>query len=342
MALKIVDLFAGAGGLSFGFQMAGCKLIGAIDFDKDCNLTYLKNHPNSKFLTKKMEGIDADDIQKLIGKNSIDIVIGGPPCQGFSISGKRISSDPRNQLYRHFFRIVDMINPKAVIIENVPGLKGLYGGKIFNDMLNECEKRSFNVSYKVLSAEDYGVPQTRKRLFIVGLKNRVYTFPNPRSKKVTLWEAISDLPMLEDQIESNVYSKSPQNSYQKTMRKKSNTIQNHIATQHNEKTKQIISLVPEGKNYKSLPKSLQNTRKVHIAWTRLDGSKPSYTIDTGHRHHFHPKTNRVPTVRESARIQSFPDSFIFLGSKTSQYKQVGNAVPPLVGYHLCKNLLKLM
>ena len=136
MVLKIVDLFAGAGGLSFGFQMAGSQLIGAIDYDKDCSLTYLKNHPNSKFLTKKIESVDTDDIQKLIGKNKIDIVIGGPPCQGFSISGKRISSDPRNQLYQHFFRIVDMINPKAVIIENVPGLKGLYGGEIFNDLLS--------------------------------------------------------------------------------------------------------------------------------------------------------------------------------------------------------------
>ena len=126
--------------------------------------------------------------------------------------------------------------------------------------------------------------------------------------------------------------------YQKLMRCNSSKIYNHQITEHSDKTKEIIALVPDGGNYKNLPHELQQTRKVHIAWTRLNSQKPSFTIDTGHRHHFHYKWNRIPTVRESARIQSFPDDFIFLGTKTSQYKQVGNAVPPLMAEAIAKKL----
>ena len=342
MVLNIVDLFAGAGGLSYGFQMAGCEIICGIDFDKDCKETFLKNHPNSKYLVKKMEDVTKKDIQKLMGKNKIDIVIGGPPCQGFSISGKRIISDPRNQLYNQFLRIVDILNPRAVMIENVPGFKGLYGGKIFEDLMNQLDKRKFKINFKVISADDYGVPQSRKRIFIIGTKKNEYVFPESNEHKVSLWEAIGDLPLLEKDFESLEYLTPPKNAYQKLMRKNSKNIKNHVGTNHSDKTKRIIGMVPEGKNYKSLPKSLQNTRKVHIAWTRLDGSKPSLTIDTGHRHHFHPKANRIPTVRESARIQSFPDDFVFLGTKTSQYRQVGNAVPPLLAHKLSKNLVEVL
>jgi DNA (cytosine-5)-methyltransferase 1 len=340
MVLKVVDLFAGAGGLSYGFQNAGYDIIYGIDSDEDCKETFLKNHPNSKYLVKKMEDVTKNDIQKITGKNRIDVVIGGPPCQGFSISGKRIISDPRNQLYNQFLRIVDILNPKAIMMENVPGFKGLYDGAIFDDLIMKMHKRKFKTQFKVISADNYGVPQSRKRIFIVGTKKNEYIFPEKNESKVSLWEAISDLSLLENDFESLKYETHPENTYQKLMRKNSKNVKNHVSTNHSEKTKRIIGMVPEGKNYRSLPKSLQNTRKVHIAWTRLDGSKPSLTIDTGHRHHFHPKANRIPTVRESARIQSFPDDFIFLGTKTSQYRQVGNAVPPLLAYKLSKNLVK--
>tara|TARA_Y100000590_G_scaffold4708_1_gene6376 strand:+ start:2115 stop:3158 length:1044 start_codon:yes stop_codon:yes gene_type:complete len=342
MTLNVVDLFAGAGGLSYGFQMSKCKILCGIDNDKDCQETFLKNHPNSKYLVKNIEKVSEQEIKQLIGKNSVDIIVGGPPCQGFSISGKRIISDPRNQLYNHFLRIVDILNPKAVVIENVPGLQMLYDGKIFKDLVKKLEKQKFNVNFKVLSADEYGVPQSRKRIFIVGTRKDEYFFPEPDTKKISLWDAISDLPLLNDSLESSTYRISPQNEFQKFMRKKSKIIQNHIGTKHSDKTKKIIQMVPEGKNYKSLPKHLQKTRKVNIAWTRLDGSKPSLTIDTGHRHHFHPKANRIPTVRESARIQSFPDDFVFHGTKTSQYRQVGNAVPPILAYKLSNNLIELL
>ena len=194
----------------------------------------------------------------------------------------------------------------------------------------EFEQRKYNVTYKVLNADKYGVPQSRKRIVIVATKGSEFEFPKEHDKTVTLGEAISDLPSLKNQLSSTKYSSKTKNEYQQMMRLKTKDLANHEGTSHSENTKQIISLVPEGGNYKNLPQHLQNTRKVHIAWTRLDSTKPSLTIDTGHRHHFHPWENRVPTVRESARIQSFSDDFIFKGSKTSQYRQVGNAVPPLL------------
>lgn len=340
MKLNVIDLFAGAGGLSCGFQMAGHKIILGVDCDRDSCKTFTENHPNSKCLAKDIREISEVEIKHIIGKKRIDVVIGGPPCQGFSISGKRVSSDPRNKLYLQFFKIVDLVKPKAILIENVPGLKGLYNAKIFLEIINELEKRRYKTSHKVLSADDFGVPQRRKRIFIVALKHGYFEFPEPHKKKITLWESISDLPLLKDELENTSYLTKPQNEYQTMMRKDSFILSNHVGTKHTEKTKKIINMVPEGKNYKILPKSLQNIRKVHIAWTRLDGNKPSLTIDTGHRHHFHPKADRVPTVRESARIQSFPDDFVFFGNKSSQYKQVGNAVPPVLAYALAKRLEK--
>ncbi len=338
IVLNVVDVFAGCGGLSYGFRKAGFKIILGIDNDKDSAETFLKNHPGAKYLIKDVNKITKNDITEAVGNREVDLVIGGPPCQGFSVSGKRVFLDPRNSLYMQFFRILDMLNPKAAVVENVPGLKHMYQGKALESIVQEFEKRGYTVSYKILKAAEFGVPQIRRRIIIVGTKGKKFEFPDPSGKIVTLWDAISDLPFLDGEIESTEYAANPQNEYQMIMRKNSRVLHNHAGTKHSTRTIETIRLVPEGKNYKSLPEHLQNTRKVHIAWTRLDSSKPSVTIDTGHRHYFHPKADRVPTVRECARIQSFPDMFVFYGSKTSQYRQVGNAVPPLLAYAVAKKL----
>jgi len=336
--MKVVDLFAGCGGLSYGFKLAGFDIVLGIDCDRDCAKTFLKNHPGSDFIVGDIKKISEEQLRQKIGKRKISVLVGGPPCQGFSVSGKRVFMNPQNSLYLEFFRILDILNPEFVLLENVPGLKSLYKGQALINILMEFKKRGFFAAPELLVASDYGVPQSRKRLFIVASKKGLFEFPKPYPKKITLSEAISDLSLLENKNEDDKYISPPQNEYQKFMRKKSKKVYNHIAVNHSERTKNIIRLVPEGGNYKSLPKELQNTRKVNIAWTRLDSSKPSLTIDTGHRHHFHPWTDRVPTVRESARIQSFPDNFIFYGSKTSQYRQVGNAVPPLLACAVAKQI----
>ena len=198
---------------------------------------------------------------------------------------------------------------------------------------------------KILYAPDFGVPQIRKRVFFVGLLNseKSFEFPLPivSSKNyVTCEEAIGDLPALEgilgDEIQE--YTDKPLSAYQKLMRKNSKNIQNHIGTIHDAKTLKFIAMVPEGKNYRSLPEEYKGIYKYHEALTRYHSKKPSNTINTGHRSHFHYKWNRIPTVRESARLQSFPDDFIFYGNKSQQYKQVGNAVPPLLGCSVAKQL----
>ena len=276
----------------------------------------------------------------------VDAIFGGPPCQGFSISGLRKFDDPRNALYLSYLELVSKIKPKAFVIENVPGLVTLFEGKVKNDIVKKMEDIGYNVSLKILCATDYGVPQNRRRVIIVGLQKDYGKFIYPAiSKKIITCEmAISDLPSLNDTIGANVqeYSSAPLNAYQTLMRKNSEFVYNHIASVHSERVKKIISLVPDGGNYKDLPPEYYNTRNFHVAWTRFASDKPAPTIDTGHRHHFHYKYNRVPTVRECARIQSFPDNFIFYGNKTQQYRQVGNAVPPLMAKEIALQLALIL
>ncbi|MCD8296440.1 MAG: DNA cytosine methyltransferase [Prevotella sp.] len=326
-----IDLFCGCGGLSLGFEMAGFECVLAIDNWKDALTTYAYNRKNDVTLCTDLSDLNPQIIKKKYSINNVDLIIGGPPCQGFSVAGKRIMDDERNKLYKSFANFVDVFSPQAFIMENVPNILSIGDGLVRDAIINDFEKLGYMVSVQVLTASDYNVPQNRRRAVFVGIKNgKTFEFPKPNKDiKVTSYEAISDLT--EESIQDgSAYPKPVMSPYQEYARKNSQGVFNHEITIHNDKTKRLIAMVPDGGNYKDLPLEFQNTRKVHIAWTRLNSKKPSITIDTGHRHHFHYKWNRIPTVRESARIQSFPDNFIFCGSKTSQYKQVGNAVPPLM------------
>ena len=217
----------------------------------------------------------------------------------------------------------------------------LYNGQIKDEIIRRFEALGYEVAYKVVCAADYGVPQARRRLIFVGTRPEFgkFSFPAPTVDKdhyVTCREALDDLPALETELgtEESKYTKEPRTAYQKLMRGDCEILYNHVATRHTDHVKSVIALVPEGGNYKDLPEGVGTSRKFHEAWTRYDGNKPSRTIDTGHRNHFHYQYNRVPTIRENARLQSFPDDFVFFGTKTQQNRQVGNAVPPLLGYHL--------
>lgn len=335
---SVIDLFSGCGGLSLGFEMAGFNIMLAIDNWEDALITYRKNHKGSNTFNGDLLTINPKDIEQKFNIKDVDVIIGGPPCQGFSVAGKRIIDDDRNKLYKSFVRFVDYFHPRAFVMENVPNILSIGGGAIRDEVMRDFTSLGYNVSYKVLTASDYGVPQNRRRAIFVGLQEDKFDFSIPIvSHKVTTEEALSDLP--EGSIaDGDNYVSKPLSVYQALMRKNSESVYNHEITSHSQQTVDIISMVPDGGNYKNLPLELQNTRKVHIAWTRLNSKKPSITIDTGHRHHFHYKWNRVPTVRESARIQSFPDDYIFLCSKTSQYKQVGNAVPPLMAKAIAEQL----
>lgn len=335
----VIDLFCGCGGFSLGFERVGYNVLLGIDIWKDALETFAHNHKNSKTLHADLSTLHPRDTEPLLAGHTVDVIIGGPPCQGFSVAGKRIVDDIRNKLYKAFVGFVAHFQPKAFVLENVPNILSIGGGIVRDSIVEDFTRLGYTVEYKVLTASDFGVPQNRRRAIFVGFKNgHRFTFPQPlQSAKVTSEEALSDLP--ENDIEDGRgYPVEPSSAYQKLMRENSTGVFNHHPTVHNRKTIDIISMVPDGGNYKDLPAELQSTRKVHIAWTRLNSKKPSFTIDCGHNHHFHYKFNRVPTVRDSARLQSFPDSFVFLGNKGSQLKQVGNAVPPLLAQHIAKTL----
>ena len=307
-----IDLFSGCGGMSLGFEMARFKSLLAVDNWQDALDTYVHNRPNAHTLCGDLATLDPVKLKEEQVIKEVDVIIGGPPCQGFSVAGKRIVDDIRNTLYKSFVKFVETFRPKAFVMENVPNILSIGQGVVRESILKDFAALGYTVEYKVMLASDYGVPQNRRRAVFVGFKNGThFEFPETaKSDQVTSFEALSDLPerTIEDGSE---YPLPATSEYQELMRSRSNNVYNHEITAHDEKTTKIIALVPDGGNYKDLPEELQATRKVHIAWTRLNSKKPSFTIDCGHRHHFHYKFNRVPTVRECARIQSFPDNFVF-------------------------------
>jgi len=346
-AWNVIDLFCGAGGLSYGFEQAGFNILLGIDNDAKALETFRKNHKGARTICGDITKINKEQVIEIIGDKKIDLIVGGPPCQGFSLSGPRNFNDPRNSLYLSYIRLVEQIKPKMFVIENVPGLVALFGGQIKDNIIQTFTKLGYTVQYKILHSEDYGVPQKRTRVIFVGTSDGIsFSYPEKQKRVVTCKEALSDLPPLPDNdyLGDTIqdYPGEPENRYQQIMRKGSSKIYNHIAAHHQERVKKTIALVPPGKNYKSLPEDIKADQHFHVAWTRFPDNEPAPTIDTGHRHHFHYLYNRVPTVRECARIQSFPDRFIFIGNKTQQFRQVGNAVPPLMAQAIAEEVLKAL
>lgn len=347
-----IDLFCGCGGLSKGFMDAGYKVLLGIDFDDAALKSFSMNH--GKAIALKLDLFNHENINVIMDflkdhNESLDVLIGGPPCQGFSIAGPRDMNDKRNMLYSAMVKLAEKAKPKAILLENVPGMLQTNDGIGAKRIVEDFKKIGYTMVPKLLYAPDYGIPQIRKRVFFVGLRNtnQLFEFPLPFVKKenyVTCEQAIGDLPGLEGIYGEEVqeYPCEPKSDYQRIMRKNSKLIHNHIGTIHDEKTLKFLAMVPEGKNYKALPKKYEGIYKYHEALTRYHSKKPSPTINTGHRSHFHYKYLRIPTVRESARLQSFPDDFIFYGTKSEQYRQVGNAVPPMLGKVVAEQLKKYL
>lgn len=337
----VVDLFSGCGGFSHGFEQAGFEVVLGVDIDQPALETFKKNHLHSMALNLDLAKDDSINlIVKTLAGKKISVIIAGPPCQGFSLTGTRDENDKRNKLFFSVFKLARILKPDFIVIENVPGIAHLYEGRAREAILAEFKRMKYQSSEKVLFAAEYGVPQIRKRMIFVGVRKSIYDmpfqFPDPiltPDKYVTCEDAIGDLPSLEHSLGAEIseYDRKPVTEFQKKMRAKSTLLYNHVGTNHSELVKEVIRMVPEGGNHKDLPPGVGDSRKFNEAWTRYHSKKPAKTIDTGHRNHFHYKYDRVPTIRENARIQSFPDHFVFLGTKTQQNKQVGNAVPPLLG-----------
>ena len=342
----IVDLFCGAGGLSLGFEKAGFEPILAVDFWGPAIDAFNLNRTNKVGIVKDITTIDEKFMMNYNAKN-LSGLVGGPPCQGFSMAGRRILDDDRNKLYRDYFRILKMLNPKFFVMENVVGMLNIANGAIKDDIFERADCLGYKVFLQIMCASDYGVPQNRNRAIFVGIKKsivgeRTFEFPKPVDYTVNCFEALSDLPNLDKGEDNTCYTSKPQTKYQEEMRINSKIVQNHQQTRHDAKTVFAISHVPEGGGMKDLPEEIKGNRKYSSLLRRMDRSKASQTIDTGHRTYFHYKENRIISVREAARLQSFPDDFVFCGSKQNQYKQVGNAVPPKMAYALAKAILKFI
>lgn len=348
-----IDLFSGAGGLSKGFFDAGYDVILGIDNDEAALETFKNNHGNSEVMN--LDLFDHANISHIVGfvnskGGNLDVLVGGPPCQGFSYGGKMDINDKRNFLYLAMVKVTDQLRPKVVVLENVLAMIESRGGLGAKRVVDDFGEIGYKMTPKVLFAPDYGVPQIRKRVIFVGIRDSEadFEFPKPtfnETQYVTCEEAISDLPSLQTEdgqiirgTEVQDYRTEPTSEFQKLMRINSTNVFNHIGCIPIEKTRKMISLVPEGENYLALPDEYRGMYKYHEALTRYHSKKPSLTINTGHRSHFHYKYNRIPTVRESARLQTFPDDFIFFGNQSQQYKQVGNAVPPMLAQALAEKI----
>lgn len=354
MKYNVLDLFCGAGGLSLGFQNAGFNIFGGVEFDSEVMKTHEKNFPDAINICADIRDITDEQVLEQFG-NKIDVIIGGPPCQGFSSANMWQSDEEKiekNRLFYEYIRFIKLLKPKVFVIENVKQILTREKGYAKNEIMRITEDLGYTVAEpRVLIASDYGVPQKRERAIFVGVRNdlnSIFDYDQiEKKKKVTVEEAISDLYGKKNESDAPFkLDDAPKSDYEKLMRKDSdNVISNHFTRYPKEIVQKRMSYVPQGGNWKNVPEELWDTQRSNrhsSAYRRLKEDEVSITIDTGHMNYFHPLENRVPTVRESARIQSFPDDFIFEGNRTNQYLQVGNAVPPLMAQAVAEAIMKLL
>ena len=349
MKQTVIDLFAGVGVLSLGFEKAGFDVVLANEYDKSIADSYIFNHKNTKMIVGDITSLD---LKKTFGPltGKTDVIIGGPPCQGFSQKGQRKTiHDPRNFLFKYYVKVVELVKPKYFVMENVPNLLTAEKGFFRKEVEDLFKGLGYSVNSAVVDASDFGVPQNRHRAVIIGklTGDAPKLVKKKNSKIVTIWDAISDLAFLNsgEGTEEQPYPSDPQSDYQKKLRGDCTILHNHVSTKHSKITLERLALIPQNAGKEVLPAEHRTKSIYSGTWTRMRKNEVSVTIttrfDTPSSGKFtHPVLDRAITVREAARIQSFPDSFVFLGKKFSQMKQVGNAVPPLLATAIADTIMK--
>lgn len=354
--------------------MAGIESILATDIDENCEKTFTRNFPGVPFICKDIGDITKEETDIILNGRIPDIIIGGPPCQGFSLANKRrnkVADDPRNRLFYGFVKFLNWYSPKIFVMENVKGILSMKGGDIFDTIIKELGSAGvygYNVAYRTMLASDFGVPQNRERVILIGTRNDLNITPrHPEAttpyRKVTVDEAISDLPQINacEGTERMEYRCEPQNDYQKLMRGGIDHVANHIAMRHTARLIERFKAIRPGQSLVDVwethgaVKRGAPTEKSAIKFSqnnqRLFGDQPAPTIAASFQSNFiHPHLDRNFTAREGARLQSFPDDFIFEGMRTkmswekglSQYQQIGNAVPVLLAKAIGETVKSLL
>lgn len=364
---NVIDLFAGVGGLSYGFShLSAFDVIAANEILPPMAEAYRLNHPHVKMYEGDIADFGLSQLRKDFGTKvgHIDIVVGGPPCQAYSTVGKRLLDDPRANLFQQYFRILQEFKPQVFIYENVKGLMSMNGGDLITTIVDLFSTLGYKVQFKLLNAADFGAPQMRERVIIVGTKgkidfkypssthrdptNEVGMFGDSRIPWLTLREAIGDLPFINSGGESTKYRSGPQNEFQELMRLGAPTeLMDHNAPTHNSSLIELMDHLPDGGTPMDLPKRLRPTSGFKNTYCRLWWDKPSPTITRNlgtpsSSRCIHPKVPRGLTTREGARIQCFPDSYKFFGSRTEKNLQIGNAVPTFLSTAVAKSVLSAL
>lgn len=349
--LNIMDLFAGVGGLTYGFSKnPAFKIIAANEIERDISKAYTLNHPDVAMLNCDIGSITEDVLTQTLNGTSIDIIVGGPPCQSYSTLGKR-RMDDRANLFLQYKRILSLIKPTAFVFENVVGILSMDGGRLFKNVQSEFEELGYSLKYKVLNAVDYGVPQLRERVILVGFlgENR-FEYPEPTHGDgllpyVTLRDSIGDLPRLASGESNNTYAKDPDNDFLRFVRASGCELTEHSAPKNGAHLVKIMQTLKDGQSKDDLPEEIRPKSGYGNTYAKLWWNKPSTTITRNFAcpsssRCIHPRDSRAMSIREGARLQSFPDDYIFFGSDGMKRLEIGNAVPPLLSVAIANQMEK--
>ena len=338
---NVVDIFAGVGGLSYGFERHGeFEVILANEIHKDMAKAYQLNYPDVKVINSDITELTEEILLESIGDKNIDVLIGGPPCQSYSTIGKR-ELDDRANLFVEYKRILSILKPEIFIFENVAGMLSMDKGRLYLKIEEEFKSLGYDLKQKVLNAADFGVPQLRERVILVGMKEKnTFKYPTPTHGEglkpyVTLKEAIGDLPKIKSGEESFEYNKEINNDFLEFVRKDSIELTEHKAPKNGEHLIKIMEALGDGQGREDLPEELRPKKGFGNTYAKLWWEKPSTTITRNFAcpsssRCIHPRDSRAMSIREGARLQSFPDDYKFYGSAGTKRLQIGNAVPPLL------------